>query len=93
MQKVSEIFQALQNMTFEELPSEKVIDDSAPSSCQYAFSKLCDVVYGRGYSALISISSLKSALDSIVNLDETSSYYELYVVALSGFFMLNNQLS
>lgn len=89
-QRVNEIFWALQNMTFGEFESEKIINDSAPKSCQYAFSKLCDVVYGNGHPALISTSLLKSTLGSIVNLDETKSYDELYVVVLSGFFTLNN---
>lgn len=92
-QKVNEIFQALQDMTFEELESEKIIDDSAPTSCRYAFSKLNDVIYGHGQAAMISISSFESILGSIVNLNETSSYYELYVVVLSGFFALNSHTS
>ena len=89
-QRVDEIFRALQDMTFEELESEKIIDDSAPASCQYVFSKLSDVVYGHGYATLMSTSLFERTLGPIVNLNEIMSYSELYVVVLSGFFALNS---
>lgn len=87
--EVEELFQALQNMEFKELESEDHTDFSLPSSCRYDFSKLCEHVFGDGYCFRPNIQSLKDALWTTVNLDEIGSYEEMYVVVLSGFFVMN----
>lgn len=91
--EVDELFQVLQTMTLGDLESTNKINDAVPDSCHYSFSKLSEAVYGDGYgyTPLVSMSVLKDALRSVVDLDEVETFTELYVVVLAGFFVLNNR--
>lgn len=87
--EIEKIFTYLQQMIISELQS---IDDSYPPDCQYAFSKLSDVVYGEGYPVLIDIGKFKTHLDEIANLSDYHTYEELYVIIKAGFFAINTNV-
>jgi hypothetical protein len=61
--KIEEIFTNLQQMIISEIQS---LDDSCPSNCQYAFSKLSDAVYGAGYHAYIDKHEYESSIGTVV---------------------------
>lgn len=89
MAEIEEIYTNLQNMICEELHSEQRINDSCPSSCQYIFSKLCDIIYGGGYSPLVSVAAFQPHLHELVDFSEIISTEELYTVVCAGFFAAN----
>lgn len=84
--KIEEIFTNLQLMIISELQS---INDSYPSDCQYAFSKLSDAVYGAGYHAYIDIEKFKAYLGKLVDFSNYQTWEELYVIIIAGFFTKN----
>lgn len=86
LHKIEELFICLQQMNFSELQS---IDDSYPTNCGYAFSKLSDVVYGNGNSAFIQVENFKTYLGEIVDFSKYKTYEELYVIIKAGFFWMN----
>ena len=86
LNKIEEIFTNLQQMIISELQS---IDDSCPSDCQYAFSKLSDAVYGASYQTYIDIEKFKAYLDKIVDFSNYQTWEELYVIIIAGFFIMN----
>lgn len=78
MPEIKEIYENLQNMISKELQSEADVDDSYPSVCQYAFSKLSDAVYGDGHPSLIDIEIFQPHLHELVDFSGISCVEELY---------------
>ncbi len=87
--EIEEIYANLQNMTFDELRSEKSVDDSYPPDCKYEFSKLSDFVFGDGDSFLVSNGKIQSHLQELVDFSGILSMEELYTVVCAGFFAVN----
>ena len=70
------------------LESTKNIDTSAPTRCQYAFSKLSDAVFSDGPQQLVNINAFKADLGDIIDFADIDSAEELYVILKAGFFEL-----
>ena len=87
--EIKDLHTNLQKMTCTELNSKQSINDSYPSSCHYAYSKLSDTVYGNGNPALIYVESFETYLKDWINFSEICSIEELYTVVCAGFFALN----
>ena len=66
--RLDEIFDILQTMQLEDLPSDKYIDDSPPSKYQYPFSKLCEMIYGGAYNHF-ALSMLEDGLGDVIDFE------------------------
>lgn len=89
--EVEELFTVLQEMRLETLESTKKIDTSAPTRCQYAFSKLSDVVFSDGPLQLVNVNAFKADLGDIIDSADIGSAKELYVILKAGFFELHGK--
>lgn len=83
---IEELFTLLQQMIISEL---SIVDDSPPSDCQFAFSKLCEATYGSDNAVFIDREKFKTHLGNIVDFSECQTLNELYVIISAGFFVLN----
>ena len=86
--EVEELLTVLQEMRLVTLESTKNIDTSAPTRCQYAFSKLSDAVFSDGPQQLVNINAFKADLGDIIDFADIDSAEELYVILKAGFFEL-----
>ena len=85
--RLDEIFDILQTMQLEELPSDKYIDDSPPSKYQYPFSKLCEMIYGGAYNHF-ALRMLEDGLGDVIDF-ENITIDELYVTLCAQFYEMN----
>jgi len=85
--RLDEIFDILQTMQLEELPSDKYIDDSPPSKYQYPFSKLCEMIYGGAYNHF-ALSMLEDGLGDVIDF-ENITIDEIYVTLCAHFYEMN----
>ena len=85
--RLDEIFDILQTMQLEELPSDKYIDDSPPSKYQYPFSKLCEMIYGGAYNHF-ALHMLKDGLGDVTDF-ENITIDEIYVTLCAQFYEMN----
>ena len=67
------------------------IDTSAPTRCQYAFSKLSDVVFSDRPLQLVNVNAFKADLGDIIDFADIGSAEELYVILKAGFFELHGK--
>lgn len=87
--EVNELLTALQEMKLITLKSTQNIDDHCPPKCQYAFSKLTDVVFSDGLMQLVSIDVFKEYFCDLIDFENINSAKELYVITKAGFFISN----
>lgn len=85
--RLDEIFDILQTMQLEELPSDKYIDDSPPSKYQYPFSKLCEMIYGGAYNHF-ALRMLEDGLGDVIDF-ENITIDEIYVTLCAQFYEMN----
>lgn len=85
--RLDEIFDILQTMQLEDLPSDKYIDDSPPSKYQYPFSKLCEMIYGGAYNHF-ALSMLEDGLGDVIDF-ENITIDEIYVTLCAQFYEMN----
>ena len=85
--RLDEIFDILQTMQLEELPSDKYIDDSPPSKYQYPFSKLCEMIYGGAYNHF-ALRMLEDGLGDVIDF-ENITIDEIYVTLCVQFYEMN----
>lgn len=85
--RLDEIFDILQTMQLEELPSDKYIDDSPPSKYQYPFSKLREIIYDGAYN-YFALSMLEDGLGNVIDF-ENITIDELYVTLCAQFYEMN----
>lgn len=84
--KIESLFTCLQQMNTSELKS---VDDACSSDCQFAFSKLSEVVFSNGNPAFITIEKFQEHLSGIVDFSDFETWQELYVIIRAGFFTMN----
>ena len=89
--EVEELLTVLQEMRLVTLESTKKIDTSAPTRCQYAFSKLSDVVFSDRPLQLVNVNAFKADLGDIIDFADIGSAEELYVILKAGFFELHGK--
>ena len=89
--RLDEIFDILQTMQLEDLPSDKYIDDSPPSKYQYPFSKLCEMIYGGAYNHF-ALSMLEDGLGDVIDFVNIT-IDEIYVTLCAQFYEMNRTKS
>lgn len=85
--RLDEIFDILQTMQLEELPSDKYIDDSPPSKYQYPFSKLREIIYDGAYNHF-ALRMLEDGLGDVIDF-ENITIDEIYVTLCVQFYEMN----
>ena len=85
--RLDEIFDILQTMQLEELPSDKYIDDSPPSKYQYPFSKLREIIYDGAYNHF-ALRMLEDGLGDVIDF-ENITIDEIYVTLCAQFYEMN----
>ncbi len=87
--ELNEIKNKLQNMELEDL--EHQIDVDIPNKILYVFSKLSDSVWSNTMCNRfeLTIETINEFFNGIITLDYTMSQQEVYVLTLSGLYMVN----
>lgn len=87
---IQEFYDNIQEMRISEIASQKVLEPSYPFEYQYAFSKLSEAVYSGNIPYVTPWKSLDEYLSGVVDIRNCDSIGEAYVVAMAGFYLLEN---
>lgn len=88
--RIQEMYDCLQKMELSDLPSDKTIDDSAPSEYRYLFEKLFNMVMCNESGNEFAIDILRNKLSTVIDFDSILSVAELFVVLLAKFYEMNS---
>lgn len=89
---VEEIYTNLQNMDVLDLKSDLDIDDSPTEDCRYIFSKLCSFMFrDDGELFPMSIEMFKSCSLKYIDVSNSSSFKELYVLMKANFYLVHSR--
>lgn len=78
--EINEIYHNLQNMGHEEISVECILHGQVQKKYQYAYSKLCNSVYGGTYEVALGLDELIKEISSSLYIDGEEDDYELYTL-------------